>query len=57
MGGRWCRRGGWKLRVPALSLADCFALSALEAEADVLLTTDAVLKEAAGRKGVLFRVE
>lgn len=34
-----------------LSLGDRFALSALEAGADVALTTDAVLKEAAGREG------
>ncbi|MCL5672460.1 MAG: hypothetical protein M1566_03135 [Thaumarchaeota archaeon] len=48
--------GRWKLRRPGLSLADCFALSALEANAEVLLTTDPVLKEAAGRRGVLFEV-
>lgn len=48
--------GRWKLKRPALSLADCFALAALESSAEVLLTTDAELKEAAKSKAVFFRV-
>lgn len=48
--------GRWKLRRPALSLADCFALAALESSAEVLLTTDSGLKDAAMSKAVLFRI-
>ena len=48
--------GRWKLRRPALSLADCFALAALESNAELLLTTDSALKEAAKSRAVLFKV-
>jgi len=48
--------GRWKLKRPTLSLADCFALAALESGAEVLLTTDHQLKEAAKSKAVLFTI-
>jgi predicted nucleic acid-binding protein len=48
--------GRWKLKRPGLSLADCFAMAALESSAEVLLTTDTGLKEAAKSKAVLFGI-
>jgi len=48
--------GRWKLRRPGLSLADCFALAALESSAEVFLTTDPGLKEAAKSRAVLFGI-
>jgi predicted nucleic acid-binding protein len=48
--------GRWKLKRPALSLADCFALAALESSAEVLLTTDSELKEAARSRVLLFGI-
>ena len=48
--------GRWKLKRPGLSLADCFAMAALESSAELLLTTDPGLKEAAKSKAVLFEV-
>ena len=46
--------GRWKLKRPSSSLADCFALAALESSAEVLLTTDPGLKGAPKSKAVLF---
>ena len=48
--------GRWKLKRPTLSLADCFALAALESNAEVLLTTDPGLKETLKSKAVLFGI-
>jgi predicted nucleic acid-binding protein len=48
--------GRWKLKRPALSLADCFAMAALESSAEVLLTTEPGLKEAAKWRAVLFGI-
>lgn len=48
--------GRWKLKRPASSLADCFALAALESSAEVLLTTDSGLKEAVKSRAVLFGI-
>ena len=42
----------WKLRRPDLSLADCFALSTLEARAQVILTTDEPLSKVKGVRAV-----
>jgi predicted nucleic acid-binding protein len=42
----------WKIRRRKLSLADCFALATREASAEVIMTTDPILKEAAGKTGV-----
>lgn len=42
----------WKVKRNDLSLADCFALSALEEFAERLLTTDTVLGDVKGIKAV-----
>jgi len=46
----------WKVgrQGPRLSLADCYALATREATAQMLLTTDSEVKEAARRDAVLF---
>ena len=46
----------WKVRRRELSLADCFALATREAGGGILLTTDSVLKEAAGRAAVYLPI-
>jgi predicted nucleic acid-binding protein len=46
----------WKVRRRELSLADCFALATREDKAEVLLTTDSLLKGAGGRTVVLIPV-
>ena len=46
----------WKVKRRDLSLADCFALATREEKAQVLLTTDSLLKNAGGRSAVLLGV-
>jgi predicted nucleic acid-binding protein len=46
--------GIWKVRRPDLSLADCFALSTLEARGQTLLTTDLPLSKVKGINAVYF---
>ena len=48
--------GKWKLKDSSLSLADCFALATLEANGEVLLTTDPELKRALKSRAVFFEV-
>ena len=50
------RAAVWKVQRRDLSLADCFALATREDKAEVLLTTDSLLKEAGGRSVVLIPV-
>jgi predicted nucleic acid-binding protein len=46
----------WKIKRGELSLADCFALATAESTGGILLTTDSILKQAAGRAAVHFSV-
>lgn len=46
----------WKVKSRELSLADCFALATRDAGGGTLLTTDSVLKEAAGRTAVYVAI-
>ena len=46
--------GVWKVKRPDFSLADCFALSTLEARAQTLLTTDEPLSKVKGISAVYF---
>lgn len=46
--------GLWKVKQPALSLADCFALSTLDAKAETLLTSDEPLSKVRGIVAVYF---
>ena len=46
----------WKVERRDLSLADCFALATREENAETLLTTDSLLKDAGGRSVVLIPV-
>ena len=48
--------GKWKLKDSSFSLADCFALATLEANGEVLLTTDPELKRALKSRAVFFEV-
>ena len=50
------RAAVWKVERRGLSLADCFALATREDKAEVLLTTDSLLKDAGGRTAVLIPV-
>jgi len=46
----------WKVRKRELSLADCFALATREARAQLLLTTNSIIKGASGPETVRFQV-
>jgi predicted nucleic acid-binding protein len=46
----------WKVKRRDLSLADCFALATREDKAQILLTTDSLLKDAGGRNAVLLEI-
>ncbi len=48
--------GRWKMKSPSLSLADCFALAALETSAEILLTTNTELKKAAKSRAILVEI-
>jgi len=50
------RAAMWKVKRRELSLADCYALATREETAETLLTTDSLLKNAAGRTAVLLPV-
>ena len=50
------RAATWKVQKSELSLAGCFALATREDKAEMLLTTDSLLKEVGGRSVVLIPI-